>query len=160
MNQILDDCRCNKKVPTKKKRKSVKRREGKSLEYPKLNEITFKTFRIKYNKKLSSTTKFILNSFQNKYIYYAIDDILDLLKLNSTESQDLLAILYSPIISLQNNSSINFFDIWIHEIYINEKLENNKFFNNDCLNFENSNYIIIKFLYKPKLSFKKTDSLW
>jgi hypothetical protein len=36
-------------------------------------------------KKLSSTAKFILNSFQNKYIYYAIDDILYLLKSDPIE---------------------------------------------------------------------------
>jgi hypothetical protein len=71
---------------------------------------------------LSSTAKAILNSFQNKYIYYAIDDILYLLKSNPIERNNLLAILYSPILSLQNNFSINFFDIWIREVYIEEIL--------------------------------------
>jgi hypothetical protein len=51
-------------------------------------------------KELSSTAKFILNSFQNKYIYYAIDDILYLLKSDPIERDSLLAILYSPILSL------------------------------------------------------------
>jgi hypothetical protein len=64
--------------------------------------------------------KFILNSFQNKYIYYAIDDILYTLKSNPIERDNLLAILYSPVLSLQNNFSVNFFDIWIREIYIEE----------------------------------------
>ena len=49
-------------------------------------------------KNLSSTAKFILNSFQNKYIYYAIDDILYSLKSNPIERDNLLAILYSPIL--------------------------------------------------------------
>jgi hypothetical protein len=62
-----------------------------------------------------------------KYLYYAIDDILYLLKANPIERDNLLAILYSPIISLQNNLSINFFDIWINEIYINETPKINKF---------------------------------
>jgi hypothetical protein len=40
-------------------------------------------------KELSSTAKFILNSFQNKYIYYAIDDILYLLKSDPIERDSL-----------------------------------------------------------------------
>jgi hypothetical protein len=81
MNRILYEnrCRCNEEFSITKKRKSTTRSEGKPLQYPKPNEITSKTFQIKYEKKLSSTAKFILNSFQNKYIYYAIDDILYLL---------------------------------------------------------------------------------
>jgi hypothetical protein len=62
--------------------------------------------------------KLILNSFQNKYIYYAIDDILYSLKSNPIERDNLLAILYSPVLSLQNNFSINFFDIWIREFIL------------------------------------------
>jgi hypothetical protein len=69
-------------------------------------------------KKIISIAKFILNSFQNKYLYYAIDDILYSLKSNPIERDNLLGILYSPVLSLQNNFSINFFDIWIREIYI------------------------------------------
>jgi hypothetical protein len=78
-------------------------------------------------KKNYLNCKIILNSFQNKYIYYAIDDILYLFKSNPIERDNLLAILYSPVLSLQNNFSINFFDIWIHEIYINEISKVNKF---------------------------------
>jgi hypothetical protein len=122
MNRILYEnrCRCNEEFSITKKRKSTSRSEGKPLQYPKSNEITSQTFQIKYEKKLSSTAKVILNSFQNKYIYYAIDDILYLLKGNPIERDALLAILYSPVISLQNNFSINFFDIWIREVYIEE----------------------------------------
>ena len=122
MNRILYEsrCRCKEEFSIIKKRKSSNRSEGKPLQYPKANEITCKTFHIKYEKKLSSIAKLILNSFRNKYIYYAIDDILYLLKSNPVERDNLLAILYSQVISLQNNLSVNFFDIWIHEIYINE----------------------------------------
>ena len=45
-------------------------------------KLESKTFQIKYDRKLSSVAKFLLNSFQNKYLYYAIDDILYLLKSN------------------------------------------------------------------------------
>jgi hypothetical protein len=133
MNRILYEnrCRCNEEFSITKKRKSTTRSEGKPLQYPKSNEITSQTFQIKYEKKLSSTAKLILNSFQNKYIYYAIDDILYLLKSNPIERDNLLAILYSPVISLQNNFSINFFDIWIREVYIDEISKVNKFLTND-----------------------------
>jgi hypothetical protein len=133
MNRILYEnrCRCNEEFSITKKRKSTTRSEGKPLQYPKSNEITSQTFQIKYEKKLSSTAKFILNSFQNKYIYYAIDDILYLLKGNPIERDNLLAILYSPVLSLQNNFSINFFDIWIREIYIEEISKVNKFLTNE-----------------------------
>ena len=133
MNQILykTRCRCNEEFSITKKRKSTTRSEGKPLQYPKLDEITSKTFQIKYEDKLSLTARFILNSFQNKYIYYAIDDILYTLKSSRIERDNLLAILYSPILSLQNNFSVNFFDIWIRDIYIEEVSKTNKFLSND-----------------------------
>jgi len=162
MNQILYEnrCRCNEEFSITKKRKSTPRSEGKPLQYPKSNEITSKTFQIKYQKNLSLIAKLILNSFQNKYIYYAIDDILYLLKSNPVERDSLLAILYSQVLSLQNNLSVNFFDIWIHEIYINEISKVNKFINNDYGNFEQSTYITIKLLYKTRVPLKKSESLW
>nr|YP_010516862.1 hypothetical chloroplast RF88 [Haslea pseudostrearia]UXN44644.1 hypothetical chloroplast RF88 [Haslea pseudostrearia] len=162
MNRILYEnrCRCNKEFSVTKKRNLSIRSEGKPLQYPESIEITSKVFYIKYEKKLSSIAKLLLNSFRNKYIYYAIDDILDLFKSNPLERDHLLSILYSPIISLQNNFSINFFDIWIHEIYINEVSKVNKFFKNDYSNFEQFNYITIKFLYKTRGPIKKIDSLW
>lgn len=162
MNRILykSRCRCNEEFSITKKRKLSTRREGKPLQYPKPNEVVAKTFQIRYDKKLSPTAKLILNSFQNKYIYYAIDDILYSFKSNPTERENLLAILYSPVLSLQNNFSINFFDIWIHEIYIHEISKVNKFFKNDFSNFEQLNYITIKLLYKTRTPVKKLDSLW
>ena len=139
----------------------MKRSDGK-VKYPNpaLESTLSKTFQIKYDKKLSSVTKLILNSFQKKYIYYAIDDILYLLKSNPNERENLLAILYSPILSLQNNFSIDFFDIWIDEIYIQEMSKVNKFLKNKSSNLQQYTYITIKFLYKTPILPKKPDSLW
>lgn len=162
MNRILYEnrCKCNEEFSIIKKRKSTTKSEGKPLQYPKPNEIISKTFQIKYDKKLSTTSKFILNSFQNKYIYYAIDDILYLFELNKTERNNLLAILYSPVLSLQNNFFVNFFDIWIREIYIDEVSKVNKFLNQDSQTSEQFSYIIIKFFYKTRVPVKKQESLW
>ena len=153
-------CKCNKKIVVTKKRKSITRSEGKVFQYPKPNEIISKTFQIKYEKKLSSTAKLLLNSFQNKYIYYAIDDISYSFKLNSIERKTLLTILYSPIISLQNNFSVNFFDIWIREIYIDEISKSNKFLKTNSQTSKQFSYIIIKFFYKTNMPVKKRESLW
>jgi hypothetical protein len=160
MNRILYEsrCRCKEEISITPKRKLSARSEGKPLQYP--NEMMSKTFQIRYDKKLSSLAKFILNSFKNKYIYYAIDDILYLLKSNPVERESLLGLLYSPVLSLHNNLSINFFDIWIQEVYINETSKVNKFLNNEYQNLEQFTYITIKFLYKTRVPVKKADSLW
>jgi hypothetical protein len=162
MNQILYEnrCKCNEEFSITKKRKSNTRSEGKPLQYPNPNEITSKTFQIEYHENLSSTAKFILNSFQNKYIYYAIDDILYSLKSNSIERDNLLSVLYSPIISLQNEFLINFFDIWIRDIYISEISKTNKFLKQEDKNLEKVNYITINLFYKTRVSIKKQESLW
>jgi hypothetical protein len=162
MNRILYEnrCRCNEDFSITKKRKSITRSEGKPLQYPKPNEITSQTFQMKYERKLSSTAKVILNSFQNKYIYYAIDDILYSLKGNAIERDTLLAILYSPVLSLQNNFSINFFDIWIREVYIEEISKVNKFLTKDSQTLEQFSYITIKLFYKTRVPVKKQESLW
>ena len=156
-------CKCRSGKTKKQnlnKRKKRKRNTPRLLAYPPLEEVTLKTFQIKYNKKLSSVAKLILNSFQNKYIYYAMDDILYSFRSNPMERDNLLAILYSPVLSLQNNFSINFFDIWIDEIYINEISKVNKFLNNDSSNLEQCSYIMIKLLYKTRMPVKKPESLW
>jgi hypothetical protein len=162
MNQILYEnrCKCNEEFSITKKRKSTSRSEGKPLQYPKSNEIISKTFQIKYEKNLSSTAKLILNSFQNKYIYYAMDDILYLLKLDPIERDSLLALLYSPILSLQNNFSVNFFDIWIRDIYIDETSKVNKFLHNESQDFPHFSSITITYFYKTRVPVKKQDSLW
>jgi len=164
MNRILyffsSRCKEKEEFSITKKRKSTNRSEGKPLKYPSPNDIKVKTFQIKYEKKLSSIAKLTLNSFRNKYLYYAIDDILYLFKSNPIERDNLLAVLYSPVLSLHNNFSINFFDIWIHEIYINEISKVNKFLTTDFQNLEQCSYITIKFLYQTRLPGKKQESLW
>jgi hypothetical protein len=162
MNQILYEnrCKCNEEVSVAKKRRPLTRSRGKPLQYPMTNEVTSKTFQIKYEKNLSLIAKFVLNSFHNKYIYYAMDDILYLLDLNSTDKEDLLSILYSPIISLQNNLSVNFFDIWIREIYIEEIPKINRFIGKNFQTSEQFNFITIKLFYKTKVPVKKQESLW
>jgi hypothetical protein len=159
MNRFLYEihCRCKEEFSITKKRKVGTRRESKPF-YPNSNES--KTFQIKYERKLSSIAKLLLNSFQNKYLYHAIDDILYLLKSNRIERDNLLAILYSPVLSLQNNLSINFFDIWIHEIYISDIAKVNKFLTKNDPNFESFSYITIKLLYKTKIPIKKEKLLW
>ena len=162
MNRILYEirCKCNEEISVTKKRKSINRSEGKPVLYPNPGELTSKTFQIKYEKQLSSVAKFLLNSFQNKYLYYAIDDILYLLNSNPSERDNLLALLYSPVLSLQNNLSINFFDIWIQEIYINDVSKTNKFLQTNSQNFEIFHYITVKLLYRTKVPVKKQESLW
>ena len=162
MNQILYEnrCKCNEEFSITKKRKPKTRSEGKPLQYPKSSEIISKTFQMKYQKNLSLSAKCILNNFQNKYIYYAIDDILYSLKAKPIERDNLLAVLYSPILSLQNNFSVNFFDIWIREVYIDEISKNNKFLKNDSKTLKQFNYITIKFFYKTRVPVKKQESLW
>ena len=164
MNQIhyQNRCKCNEEFSIAKKRKSVTRSEGKPIQYPdtELDEIFSKTFQIKYEKKLSLIAKLVLNSFQNKYIYYAIDDILYLFELNPNERENLLAILYSPILSLQNNYSVNFFDIWVKEIYIDEVFKANKFLSTDSQTSKQFSYITIKLFYKTRVPLKKQEALW
>ena len=141
-----------------KKRKSNKRVKERIFPYP--NDSISKTFQLKYEKNLSLLAKVVLTSLQNKYFYYAIDDILYLLKSNSVEQENLLTILYSTVLSLHNNLSINFFDVWIHEIHVNEVAKSNKFLNAESQNFEPFQYITIKLLYKTKVPVKKQESLW
>jgi hypothetical protein len=115
---------------------------------------------MKYEKQLSSVAKCVLNSLQHKYFYYAVDDILYLCKSDLKERENLLAILYSPVLSLQNNLLINFFDIWIQEIYITEVLKSNKFLKTTDSNLESFHSITIKLLYRTKTPVKQQESLW
>lgn len=137
----------------------MKRSDGK-VAYPDYESSSSKTFQIKYDKKLSSVAKFILNSFQKKYIFYAIDDILYSFQSNPSERDNLLGILYSPVLSLHNNFSIDFFNIWIDEIYIQEISKANKFLKNNSSSSQHYSYITIKLLYKiPRLP-EKEEFLW
>jgi len=162
MNQMFYESRCksNEEPSTTRKRKTTIRSEGKPLQYPKSSEIKSKTFHIKYEKKLSTIEKLILNSFQNKYIYYAIDDILYSLNINQNEKKSLLSILYSPVLSLHNNFSVNFFDIWIRDVSIDENLKVNKFLSDNFELSEQFSSITITFFYKTRIPTKKQEALW
>lgn len=142
------------------KRKTLIRSQGRPLKYPKLHENTSKIFWIKYENKLSLTSKFLLTSFQYKYIYYAIDDILDTLKFHPIERDNLLNILYSSIISLQNDSYINFFDIWIGRVSIEEISKKNRFLKDKSQTLNKLTYIKIELFYKTRMPVKKPEPLW
>ena len=96
---------------------------------PKFNDTKFniKTFNIKYEKKLSPLAKTIIQSLKFKLYYYVVEDLLYLLKTNQNEANQLLQILHSTVIYLQNNLYVNFFDIYVYEINITEKQNLNKF---------------------------------
>jgi hypothetical protein len=124
--------------------------EDKDDNEDKEDEVYFysERFEISYKKNLSSKAKFILNTFEKKHIYYAIDDILYLLKSTPNERNNLLGIIYSPIISLQNNFSVNFFDIWIDDIHIQEIIKKNRFLKNKTKTLKNDHLITIRLFYK------------
>jgi len=169
-------CRCKEEVLIRKKQleggkkdESEKRKpvpvKASATLYPtpmnsKTTLIHSKTFSIEYDQKLSSIAKMMLRSFKNKYIYYAIDDIMCFSKSKAFERETILSFLYSPIISLQNTFSIDFFDIWIKEIYITETSKVNKFLSKTNQNLEAFSSITITFGYKINLPSKKTESLW
>lgn len=154
-------CECLDNIIEKKKKSNrTGLSEGKPLAYPWINQTGnkkfLKTFQIKYEGTLSLKTKAMLNSFKHKYIYYAIDDILYCLNWNLEEQEKLLTFLYSSMLSLHNNFSINFFDIWIDTIYINNTNKNNRFLTNDI----EITYIKLNLYYMIGVPIKKAESIW
>ena len=129
---------------------------------PKINDTKFniKTFNIKYEKKLSPLAKTIIQSLKFKLYYYVVEDLLYLLKTNQNEANQLLQILHSTVIYLQNNLYVNFFDIYVYEINITEKQNLNKFIQNSSDYFESLNYLTIKLAYQVKPVSKKLESVW
>lgn len=163
MNKYLYDkrCKCNEDRTLTKKSRTNNRSEGKPLQYPVSEEIRSKTFFINCQKPLSYNEKFVLNSFHNKYVYYAIDDIFYLLKSNKSECNYILSCLSSTLISIyQTNFSANFFDIWIKDIYISELSKSNKFLRRKSKIFKKSTCITIVLLYKTSIPAKRQKSLW
>lgn len=184
-------CYCNKLVDKEKKTIKINRTglsDGKSLPYQgrikvqlenynKLKPHSFKhflfddkelsgqflkTFQIKYNSTLSLTARNTLTSFTNKYIYYAIDDIICLLSAKRDEQNNLLSILYSSMLSLHNDFSVNFFDIWIDSIYLNEKHKTNRFLMSTSSNRTKVTYttITLKLHYFTRTPNKKPETIW
>lgn len=129
---------------------------------PKINDTKFniKTFNIRYEKKLSPLAKTIIQSLKFKLYYYVVEDLLYLLKSNQKEANQLLQILHSSVIYLQNNLYVNFFDIYVYEVSISEKSNSNKFVQNSTDYFESLNYLTIKLAYQVKPISKKLESIW
>ena len=169
---VNNECLCiSERLELIKEKKKLNRTglsEGKAIPYPNLIEEIFnnnnnnflKTFQIQYEGTLSFLAKSILNSFQKKYIYYAIDDIKYMLNSKPIEQKNLLTLLYSSMLSLHNDFSVNFFDIWIDSIYISNKDGNNRFLVNDLQNRKQTTYITLKLSYATKLPAKKTQTIW
>lgn len=121
-----------------------------TLNYPESFHI--KTFNLQLKKKLSPLANSILSSVKFKHFYYVNDDIEYLLNSNPFERDFLLQAFYSILLSLHNNSSVNFFDMWIYEIYITTIPVNNKFFNEKSKSLESDEYITIKLAYETSVS--------
>jgi hypothetical protein len=132
--------------------------EGKPFRYP--MSRYYKRFQIKYPNKLSSKVKFILSSFQNKYMYYAIEDIFDCFSSPSNEQSTLLAMLYTVMLDLHNNLYINFFDIWIDKIYIIESYKENSFSNTDNVTFQPLSRITFTVFYRQNTPTQKLETYW
>jgi len=149
------------KLREKEEKKEEKRKEkgynGKANLYPDSSEVTMRTFHIPWTTELSWVAKLTLNSFQKKHLYHAMDDILYTPNIAVKERDDLLALLYSPALSLHNARSINFFDIWINELHIKKILKTNRFLDNE---FQSSYQITMKVVYKIKLPRRDREPLW
>ena len=130
-----------------------KKRKELTLKFPECFHI--KTFNVKSENMLSPFAKSTLQSLQFKHFYYVRDDLDYLLKSHPIEKDFLLQALYSIVISLQNNLSINFFDMWVYEIYINKVSSTNKFINEKSQNLEADEYITIKIAYGFNVSQEK-----
>jgi hypothetical protein len=124
-----------------------------TLNFPKHFHI--KTFNVKSEPMLSPLAKSILQSVQFKHFYYVRDDIDYRLRSHPMERDFLLQALFSIVISLQNNLSINFFDMWIYEIYISKVSTDNKFMSQKSENLESGEYITIKLAYGSSISQEK-----
>ena len=121
-----------------------------------------KTFQILYKSPLSLAARSVLLSFNNKYIYYAIDDILYLLDSNPKEREQLLGILHYSMLSLHNDYSINFFDIWIDSIYLNTNSKPNRLLQNQVSSSQeiSETMITLKLHYFTRTPIKKPESIW
>lgn len=142
----------------KKRRRRPNLKYYPALDYPDLDKFNKKTFQILYDDDLSSEMEGLLNSFQKTYLYYAIDAILNALELDLKKRNNLLAVFSSPAISLDNTSSVDFFDIWIDEVDVHKVLKVNRFLTSKV---ESSYQITIKLLYEKKNITKiKKKILW
>ena len=165
MSQILSELRCRCKeefLVTKMTKKPSLQSEGKPVKYPDWKECTSVSFVTKSKNSFSLNAKLLLNTFRKKYFYHAVEEILCSANLRQQERDNLLSILSSPAISLQNHFFIDFFEIWINDIYINETSKTNRFLKAKDSNFlsADTSYITIKLFYRTKPIIKNQEPLW
>ena len=159
-------CYCKQELWYKKQEKQKKDlaqrkiKQGRPLLYPDQERQSCKMFQVYYKKELSNKAKLTLNSFRNKYIYYAIEDINSNLLVESHERSNLLSILYSSMIWLHNNQCTNLFDIWIGNIYIQEEKKKNRFIPDKTNLPTIYTKVTLVLFYKIRLPRKKIKSLW
>ena len=124
------------------------------------SKFQVKTFSVRYDKELSKRAKIVLQSFKLKFYYYVVDDILYFLKSDQNECNYLLQILNSTAIFLQNNFSVNFFNIYVYDIQINEISKINRFTLDEKEPVKISNNIIIKLAYQVQSLEETLDTTW
>lgn len=83
-----------------------------------VTEPIFYTFNVKCKKKLSTTARKVLLSWNSKQFYHANEDILYICRSKPSEQDFLLKILHSMVIFLQNSTCTSFFNIRIHNVII------------------------------------------
>jgi hypothetical protein len=66
------------------------------------------------------------------------------------------------MLSLHNDFSINFFDIWVDSVYINESFQSNRFLKNksDYLSQITETTITLKLHYLTRTPIKKPEAIW
>ena len=124
------------------------------------SKFQVKTFSVRYDKELSKRAKIVLQSFKLKFYYYVVDDILYFLKSDQNECNYLLQILNSTAIFLQNNFSVNFFNIYVYDIQVNEISKINRFTLGEKEPVKISNNIIIKLAYQVQSLEEILDITW
>jgi hypothetical protein len=109
-----------------------------------------KTFNVEYKEDLSPLAKIVIQSLKMKLYYYAIDDLLYILKSNKNEVKNIINILNSTVIFLQNHFYVDFFDIYVYDITFNKVSKFNNFLDNEYNFLLTSNNLIIKLAYELK----------
>lgn len=162
--------------------KTKERREPKPLEYPRpergcIGADDFgdlipnpkcydplpegQTFRLQLSSPLSPTLKPLLASWKDKYLWYALDDLLDVFRTQPTEQQRMLGLLAGPVIRLQNRDSIDFFKIWIQQVWMEETpVSPNRFLAADRRPSDSTTLITLELCYQESRITPKPTPLW
>jgi hypothetical protein len=89
-----------------------------------------------------------------------VDDISHLSKANPVERDNVVAVVHSPVVSLQNDLSVHFLDVWIREICIDVTPKINEFLTDDSEVSEQLGCATIKLSCKTRVPVKKKESSW